>query len=343
LYNYITAKKTFRCNETITFTTHGDFRFLDNLQPLLVRWGGPVSVSMYAPGDDFEKSVETIFYYRDCSALKLVRDLVTFHLFFEEGHVPENFTTVANLKNKSGNCSSAFSWEEEYVTYKIRNNLDYPVNVARNVARETAQTHFVFASDIELYPAPNTIPTFLEMVQRGEERTCPQVYVNPIFEIKANATLPNNKVELLEMLGNGSVIPFHKHICAYCHTVPNFKKWTTDKIKPGMSVMHVGKRVRPFHHWEPIYIGTNSEPVYDERLSWEGRYDKMTQGYTMCLMEYDFNILDNAFLIHRPGIKTMKSAHIDKTKVGKQNYRIKAEVYPLINKIFGTKTGCEMW
>ena len=49
---------------------------------------------------------------------------------------------------------------------------------------------------LELYPAPNTIPTFLEMVQRGEERTCPQVYVNPIFEIKANATLPENKVQI---------------------------------------------------------------------------------------------------------------------------------------------------
>ena len=34
---------------------------------------------------------------------------------------------------QSGNCSSAFSWEEEYVTYKIRNNLDYPVNVARKI------------------------------------------------------------------------------------------------------------------------------------------------------------------------------------------------------------------
>ena len=29
-----------------------------------------------------------------------MRDLVTFHLFFEEDHVPENFTTVANLNNK---------------------------------------------------------------------------------------------------------------------------------------------------------------------------------------------------------------------------------------------------
>ena len=37
-------------------------------------------------------------------------------------------------------------------TYRHRLNLDYPVNVARNVARVTANTHFVFPSDVELYP-----------------------------------------------------------------------------------------------------------------------------------------------------------------------------------------------
>ena len=37
-------------------------------------------------------------------------------------------------------------------TYRHRLGLDYPVNVARNVARLTAGTHFVFPSDIELYP-----------------------------------------------------------------------------------------------------------------------------------------------------------------------------------------------
>ena len=26
-----------RCNESITYTTHGDFTFLDNLEPLLER------------------------------------------------------------------------------------------------------------------------------------------------------------------------------------------------------------------------------------------------------------------------------------------------------------------
>ena len=29
--------------------------------------------------------------------------------------------------------------------------------------------------------------------------------------------------------------------------------------------------------WEPIYIGTNEDPFYDERLHWDGRAEKMTQ------------------------------------------------------------------
>ena len=44
-----------------------------------------------------------------------------------------------------------------------------------------------------------------------------------------------------------------------------------------MRVSDVVKRHKPFDNWEPIYIGTNDEPFYDERLSWEGRSDKMTQ------------------------------------------------------------------
>ena len=44
-----------------------------------------------------------------------------------------------------------------------------------------------------------------------------------------------------------------------------------------MHVFHIGKRSPPYQHWEPIYIGTHEDPLYDERLSWEGRSDKMTQ------------------------------------------------------------------
>ena len=102
-------------------------------------------------------------------------------------------------------------------------------------------------------------------------------------------------LELLDLLAEDIVIPFHKHVCPQCHNIPHSKvsrlvwsvccsllhpllqDWLEASVKPGMAVLHRGKRVKPFHHWEPIYIGTNEEPLYDERLSWEGRSDKMAQ------------------------------------------------------------------
>merc|ERR1712062_111280 len=58
LYNYIRAAREFNCNETITYTTHGDFTFLDNLEPLLERWQGPISVAVYSPGSDLDDTID---------------------------------------------------------------------------------------------------------------------------------------------------------------------------------------------------------------------------------------------------------------------------------------------
>ena len=48
-------------------------------------------------------------------------------------------------------------------------------------------------------------------------------------------------------------------------------------ISDKLNIFHIAKRTPPYSHWEPIYIGTHSDPYYDERLTWEGRSDKMTQ------------------------------------------------------------------
>lgn len=44
-----------------------------------------------------------------------------------------------------------------------------------------------------------------------------------------------------------------------------------------MKVFHSAKRHYPFHHWEPIHITTHDEPLFDERLVYEGKHDKHTQ------------------------------------------------------------------
>lgn len=61
-----------------------------------------------------------------------------------------------------------------------------------------------------------------------------------------------------------------------CQNFPNRLKWI-DSI-PGddsLNIFNVTKRIS--RTWEPLYIGTNAEPLYEERLSWDGKKDKMSQ------------------------------------------------------------------
>lgn len=88
LYNYIRAEKRYRCEESITYTTHADYSFLDNLIPLMERWKGPVSIAIHAPGADFQNTLDSIAYLRDCST-PLIKELVTFHIYFSTKHVPK--------------------------------------------------------------------------------------------------------------------------------------------------------------------------------------------------------------------------------------------------------------
>lgn len=344
LYNYIPATRKFRCHESITYTTHADYTFLDNLVPLLERWQGPVSLAMHAPGTDFAPTLEAIRYARDCLS-PLVSELVTFHVFFGSRHVPKQVPSAESVMTDSANCSVPAPWVNVSSTalYKTKAKILYPVNIGRNVARDSAVTHYILPSDIELYPSPGLIQNFLDMVRRQEPpllHANPKVFPLPIFELEKGVELPANKTQLVAMLKNGTAIPFHKKLCPGCHNIPKSKEWLAAPETAELHVFHIGKRTGYFVHWEPIFIGTHSDPLYDERLSWEGKSDKMTQGYALCVLDYEFQILDNAFLVHKPGIKTMKKDPQRAVLAGKTNALIRKVIFPELKVLYGTRKGC---
>ncbi|CAG9823699.1 unnamed protein product [Phaedon cochleariae] len=344
LYNYVSAENTYRCHESITYTTHADYSFMDNLVPLLERWRGPVSIALHAPGSDFANTLDSIAYLRDCAS-PLVRELVTFHVYFSTKHVPKEVPKPGTVYKDSYNCSlpPPYSNVSSEAMYKAQKKLLYPVNVGRNVARETAQTHFILPSDIELYPSPDIIEKFLTMVaENGGPMLSknPKVYPLHLFEVTANQPVPDSKTALKDMLSNGTALPFHKKLCPGCHSVPKAKEWQTANETAGLHVFHVGKRSGRFVHWEPIFIGTHADPLYDERLSWEGKSDKMTQGYALCVLNYDFLILDNAFLVHKPGIKVYKKDPRRSMLAAKTNQLIKKIIFPELKVLYGIKKGC---
>lgn len=89
LNHYIPSERNYHCDESVTYTTHGDVSFLDNIIPLARRWDGPLSVAVYTPGSDYEVAVQSIAYLRQCTEPD-IRQKVTFHLVLDERHFPSS-------------------------------------------------------------------------------------------------------------------------------------------------------------------------------------------------------------------------------------------------------------
>lgn len=173
LQNYVRAEHgDIKCHESITYTTHADYTFLDNLVPLLERWNAPVSIAMHAPGTDFQPTLDSIRYLREClPGSHLVRAYTTFHIYFGTKHIPKSVPKPHEVFKTGYNCTLPppyFNVSSGHL-YKAQKKLLYPVNVGRNIARDSALTHFILASDIELYPNPGLVKKFLEMIARNEQ------------------------------------------------------------------------------------------------------------------------------------------------------------------------------
>ena len=170
-YNVIPEKLYFSCNESVTLTTQAEISYLtDNLLPLVQRWRGPISAAVFAPGQDFNVAVEMIRRMRKCS--RLIENFVSFHLFYPANIRPKKIAATNYSWLEHDDCANLKF--KRLTSMRSKLGLLYPINVARNVAREASNTHFVFPCDVELYPSPDFIPRFLAMIRRESSEYSPK-------------------------------------------------------------------------------------------------------------------------------------------------------------------------
>lgn len=315
----------------ITYVTHATPEFLtSNLIQLLDHWpSAPLSVSVFAPGEDFCSATALISWLWTCEPR--VRKQVSFHIIFPSDLANDIAvkTATEGIRILDANCDQEPVLTGE--TFRSREFLPYPVNTARNVARSVVRTKYFVTSDIELFPSPNLSENFVKFLSTSPQahkllenpEKSPVAFVLPIFEIAKNVTFPKNKAELVKLYHRNESVYFHANFCRHCQRFPGLEKWIQPlnirkdkknkpkKSKAGesltISIANISKREPPYDRWEPIYIGTQDDPLYDERLSWEGFQDKMSQMVELCLRNFTFAVLDNAYLIHKPGIKVKTS------------------------------------
>jgi hypothetical protein len=121
--------------------------------------------------------------------------------------------------------------------YKSERKLLYPVNVGRNVARESAPTHYILASDIELYPSPDLPVKFLEMIRRSDQpallRPNPKVFVLSIFEVDEKSQPPANKTVLVNATCHFFFFFFFLEYCfCFCFLGPSRRATSCRKQQP---------------------------------------------------------------------------------------------------------------
>nr|XP_023016097.1 beta-1,4-glucuronyltransferase 1-like [Leptinotarsa decemlineata] len=300
LYNVIGAKMA-PDTPAVTYATHVTADFMNYLPELARHWDGYISVAAFVPDLDIAMVLEQLNQYCFCLP-EMTR--VSVHLVFHK-KLPPSRKDVYFIKPST--CEPQDS--SKLQTYRhADDSIMYPINVCRNAARTAALTENVLVSDIQLMPSAGLAKKYIDMIDIYKLTECPhRVFVLPIFEVESTEEIPRTKKKLLQLVREEKAVYFHKLICSHCQKFPGIESWLVSDPGDFVKPLTTARREVPYHRWEPIYIGTKSEPFYNEMLSWEGLQDKMLQMLEMCLIGYKFVILDGAFLIHWPGMKKTKT------------------------------------
>ncbi|CAG7831361.1 unnamed protein product, partial [Allacma fusca] len=78
------------------------------------------------------------------------------------------------------------------------------------------------------------------------------------------------------------------------------------------------------------------------RFTWEGRYNKRIQVYTMCVLRYEFHVLNHAFVVHRPGIKRARKKFTDSALVNNTINKMLHAYVPEITALYGYRSLCRV-
>ncbi|BFF93519.1 beta-1-4-glucuronyltransferase 1-like [Drosophila madeirensis] len=303
-HNYIVAGEDLIANESVTLATHGTYADLKLLPTLLIRWQAPISLSIYANGEDLDKTIKGLAYINSCLQLGvLMRRFVSIHLVWHQLHMPRNIrrgsmgVTADHLM-----CDAApiYLNSSQDQTYWHRKNLNYPVNLLRNVARLNVLTYYVFSMDMQMLPPYNFPKKFVNFVLNHDvwryadtSQPYTTVFCLLTFPHVLEAPLAQNKFQLVIILRDFNITsPVYDNIDVQM-------KWlSTRHSRDDLYIFSRSKKMDTC----VAYVSINElEPLYDENNQMESIYKHGANLKAQVLIDlnYTFIILDGAFLIRR--------------------------------------------
>ncbi|KAF0029118.1 beta-1,4-glucuronyltransferase 1 [Scophthalmus maximus] len=301
----------------LALATHTTINNLHHLESLLERWKNPLSVAIFAHGQDVKFA--TALVYALSFFCPQIQALVDFHLVCLSGETasfPEqDHEHFAGLED----CASVFSrlqtHRDEHKNYAMSGNISYPNNLLRNVARGGVESSYVLVVDIDMMPSADLHQRFLAMIL-SRQPAGDEVFVLPAFEIRHARKMPATKPELVQLYQVGEVRPFYEELCPRCQAPTNYSRWVNSHVR-GTGSLEVAYTLTWADPWEPFYIGPHTVPLYDENFKQYG-FNRISQACELHVAGYRFSVLSSAFVVHR-GFKVQGEFHARKDEENKRN------------------------
>lgn len=299
----------------VCLATQSSVEKLHSLVQVALHWTGPMSVALYAAGDEeFEVLQRYLVYLRRC--YESIRERVIFSLAVPRMRTPKKQPRVFELPNIVDCAKPEATLNElmnrvpnEQTNWRIRNV--YPQNHMRNLARKNCQTDYVFLTDVDIVPSFNLTVVLDEFLRNDNCDKC--AYVIPTYELDTRVRFPPNKTELIRLARKGLARPFHQKVFIHNQFATNFTRWLQDaspnhihyeNVKTGK--VYISHDVTNFEFlYEPFYVAKDIVPPHDERFMGYG-YTRNTQVYEMYVTGYQFKVLSPVFTGHW-GLQTRKT------------------------------------
>ena len=221
---------------------------------------------------------------------------ISLHLFFER----KNHSTCPIFQHSGVKSGSAnFTDLDFYIPPG-----SYPINPARNIAREGSKTRLFISGDIEQIFCKDFEPKMKSLAKKvliKENKKL--VLVHRRFEISKNVTLPRTKKELISLINKKQAFPFHMKVYNKGHYIPELQKWLQNPEKNGIQI--ILNYTNP--EWEPQFVCDRKTPLHDDRFPFRLRSNTHL-ATILCYQGYQFAIVNDVFTVHR-GIKLRETEH----------------------------------
>ncbi|KAE9552434.1 hypothetical protein FO519_004375 [Halicephalobus sp. NKZ332] len=297
--------------ERITLILHMSFNRVDSsIEKQISNWEGPISLAVVFPSQSPD-SAEVL------CAVKFLREFqkndsnafqkLSVHFLFEKGECSESNFIDEDSINKV-KCENPKKQVSDYT--RIRQMATYPVNEARNLARNLSSTRYMVIADMDHMFSKNFEAKMISLAQKKLLQDPMTVLVYRIFEIADDVKIfPQTKNDLFSLFNKKKAQEFHKYYGA--HSIPKLQEWFKAPENPENNTKIQFYRLYKSRHWEPQFVSLRKIPFHDTSFYYSTR-DNTVLRWEMCRAGFKFAIVEDVFMFH-VGYKTSKEKGIVKS------------------------------